>query len=137
MPCNEARKDEERGSVRKERFDKTRKKKKILEILLRHAVPPTLIDNVHTREHDLDGDDDGDEHAHFGRRGGDELSQSIRQMIRNRPLNIIDRHLQIIHMLAIIPTLDIALHLLHHLLNPLDLPLEVLQQVLLDTARPA
>lgn len=51
------------------------KKKKILEILLRHAVPPTLIDNVHTREHDLDGDDDGDEHAHFGRRGGDDCQE--------------------------------------------------------------
>ena len=44
----------------------------LLEILLRHAVPPTLVDDVHAGEHDLDGDDDGDEHAHLGRRGGDD-----------------------------------------------------------------
>lgn len=38
-----------------------------LQVLLRHAVPPALVDDVHAREHDLHGHDDSDEHAHLGR----------------------------------------------------------------------
>lgn len=41
---------------------------KALQVLLGSTCPASLVNNVGTGEHDLEGNDDKDEHAHF--RGG-------------------------------------------------------------------
>lgn len=48
------------------------RKSTCLEVLLGCAVTALLVHYVRAREHDLHSHDDGDEHAHLGRGGGDD-----------------------------------------------------------------
>lgn len=57
-----------------------------LQVLLGGVCSASLVDYVGAGEHDLEGDDDEDEHTHLGRGGGDHWKKMLASLLRKEGL---------------------------------------------------